>query len=154
MVSTVSLINVDWIANQSCSRLAAFLMALHRPVAAGAASADFNGSDMALFRGGQKPLSDRYREKNLEDRLAPHWSLIQTWEFQPPPRHETIDPYVRHRTASAARKANNPDSCVVDCFSHAIRTSDPKKGNIMNNIVWLVGAIVIIIAVLSFFGLR
>lgn len=28
------------------------------------------------------------------------------------------------------------------------------KGNIMNNIVWIVGAIVIVIAVLSFFGLR
>ena len=28
------------------------------------------------------------------------------------------------------------------------------KGNILNNIVWIVGAIVIVIAVLSFFGLR
>jgi len=30
----------------------------------------------------------------------------------------------------------------------------PAKGNIMYNIVWIIGAIVIIIAVLSFFGLR
>jgi hypothetical protein len=28
------------------------------------------------------------------------------------------------------------------------------KGTLMNNIVWLVGAIVIILAVLGFFGLR
>jgi len=30
----------------------------------------------------------------------------------------------------------------------------PAKGNLMNNIVYIVGLIVIVIAVLSFFGLR
>lgn len=30
----------------------------------------------------------------------------------------------------------------------------PRKGHLMNNIVYIVGAIVIIIAILSFFGLR
>jgi hypothetical protein len=30
----------------------------------------------------------------------------------------------------------------------------PRKGHLMNNIVYIVGAVVIIIALLSFFGLR
>jgi hypothetical protein len=41
--------------------------------------------------------------------------------------------------------------------SHAPTRFSPQqltKGNLMNNIVYIVGAIVIIIAVLSFFGLR
>lgn len=31
---------------------------------------------------------------------------------------------------------------------------NPRKGNIMNSIVYIVGAVVIIVAILSFFGLR
>lgn len=46
-------------------------------------------------------------------------------------------------------------SCAVDYVGHAIRTFNPReRENVMYNIVWLIGAIVIIIAVLSFFGLR
>jgi hypothetical protein len=40
-----------------------------------------------------------------------------------------------------------PNPCAGD-------TSTIAKGNTMNNIVWIVGAIVIILAVLSFVGLR
>jgi hypothetical protein len=31
---------------------------------------------------------------------------------------------------------------------------DPDKGHRMNNIIWLVGAVVIVIAILGFLGLR
>lgn len=34
------------------------------------------------------------------------------------------------------------------------RFFNSRKGNLMNNIVYIVGAIVIIVAILSFFGLR
>jgi hypothetical protein len=43
----------------------------------------------------------------------------------------------------------------VNRLKHAIRSSlSHAKGNIMNGIVYLVGAVVIILFVLSFFGLR
>jgi len=46
-------------------------------------------------------------------------------------------------------------SCAVDCFTHAIRPFKPReRGNLMNSIVYIVGLIVIIVAILSFFGLR
>lgn len=45
--------------------------------------------------------------------------------------------------------------CAVDYFRHANRSFNPReRKNVMYNIVWIIGAIVIIIAVLSFFGLR
>ena len=37
---------------------------------------------------------------------------------------------------------------------HAIRSLTHHGGNLMNNIIYIVGLIVIIMAVLSFFGLR
>ena len=61
MASTVSLMAVGWITNQSCSRLAAFLMAGHRPFGAGAASLGFDKSDKAVFRGGRDA---RFRGRN------------------------------------------------------------------------------------------
>jgi hypothetical protein len=39
-------------------------------------------------------------------------------------------------------------------FPHASRTIGNPKGAPMNRIVYIVGAVVIIIALLSFFGLR
>jgi hypothetical protein len=45
----------------------------------------------------------------------------------------------------------------MNCFKHAIRPINPlthTKGHLMNNIVYIVGAIVIIVAILSFLGLR
>ena len=69
-------------------------------------------------------LFRRIPGESVEDRLSPHWSLIQTPRFRLPPRHESIVPYARHRTESPARNANNGDSCVVHCFIHAIRTSE------------------------------
>jgi hypothetical protein len=35
-----------------------------------------------------------------------------------------------------------------------VRASKGKRREIMNNIIWLVGAVVIVLAILSFFGLR
>jgi len=44
---------------------------------------------------------------------------------------------------------------VVDRFRIAIRSCNPReRGNLMNSIVYIVGLVVIIIAILSFFGLR
>jgi hypothetical protein len=36
----------------------------------------------------------------------------------------------------------------------AIRSLTYAKGHLMNNIIWIVGAVVIVIALLSFVGLR
>ena len=47
------------------------------------------------------------------------------------------------------------ESCVVDRFRIAIRSCNPReRGNLMNSIVYIVGLVVIVIAILSFFGLR
>ena len=47
------------------------------------------------------------------------------------------------------------ESRVVDRFRIAIRSCNPReRGNLMNSIVYIVGLVVIIIAILSFFGLR
>src|SRR5579859_709614 len=56
MATTVILAKADWITNQSCNRLAAFLMADHRPVAAGVALPGFDKSDMAVFRGRRRVM--------------------------------------------------------------------------------------------------
>ena len=68
MVSTVSLTAIDWITNQSCSRLASFLMASHRPGDAGEASLGFDRSDMAVSR---------------EGRYAPVWESEQRFTMTP-----------------------------------------------------------------------
>src|SRR4051794_16869674 len=47
--STASLVANVWMTNQSCSRLAAFLMAGHNPVAPGVSSLDLDKSDMAIL---------------------------------------------------------------------------------------------------------
>lgn len=39
-------------------------------------------------------------------------------------------------------------------FSARFVVQPTRKGNLMNSIVYIVGAIVIIVAILSFFGLR
>jgi hypothetical protein len=43
---------------------------------------------------------------------------------------------------------------VGELLPHATRTIGNAKGALMNRIVYIVGAVVIIIALLSFFGLR
>ena len=51
MASTISLTAIDWITNQSCSRLAAFLMTSHTPREVGTASSlGFDKFDMAVLR--------------------------------------------------------------------------------------------------------
>ena len=39
-------------------------------------------------------------------------------------------------------------------FKHAIRYFNPREGNFMNSIIYIVGLVVIIVFVLGFFGLR
>ena len=39
-------------------------------------------------------------------------------------------------------------------FKHAIRYFNQHEGNLMNSIVYIVGAVVIILAILGFLGLR
>ena len=43
---------------------------------------------------------------------------------------------------------------VVDRIRNPIRSFNQRKGECMNSIVYIVGAVVIVIAILSFFGLR
>ena len=66
--------------------------------------------------------------------------------------------YACQRTEIPGQEGYKRDSCVVDCFRHALRpfnSFNPReRENLMNSIVYLVGAVVIIIALLSFFGLR
>jgi len=64
------------------------------------------------------------------------------------------------RAVRAGVPTLQPEERKVDCFVYCIALNarfDPPihgKGHLMNSIVYLVGAIVIILAVLSFFGLR
>jgi hypothetical protein len=60
---------------------------------------------------------------------------------------------VRHRTDSSEREGNNRNSCVSTIRHDPILYSLERQ-NIMYNIIYIVGAIVIVIAILSFFGLR
>jgi hypothetical protein len=70
-------------------------------------------------------------------------------------RRKLIGLYARWRTENPRGKENNAMPCAVDYFRHANRSFNPReRKNVMYNIVWIIGAIVIIIAVLSFFGLR
>jgi hypothetical protein len=65
--------------------------------------------------------------------------------------HFACSGYVRQRTAHPGTGGDNP----VNRGKHAIRSFKPtQKGNLMNSIIYIVGAIVIIVAILSFLGLR
>ena len=54
--------------------------------------------------------------------------------------------------AGAGRPTMGPRACTLVEARESI--FQPAKGNVMYNIVYIVGAVVIVIAVLSFFGLR
>src|SRR6185295_750445 len=49
IISTASFVAKVWMTNQSCRRLAAFLMTDHHPRAPGVSSLDFDKSDMAIL---------------------------------------------------------------------------------------------------------
>lgn len=58
-----------------------------------------------------------------------------------------------------AKKGTFAMGCAVNYAitlrKHAIRSFNPREGNtLMNSIVYLVGAVVIILAILGFLGLR
>ena len=65
---------------------------------------------------------------------------------------------MRWRTDSPGRELYKGKIVAVNYFRPAIRLMNSfnphERGNLMNNIVYIIGAVVIVIAVLSFFGLR
>jgi hypothetical protein len=61
---------------------------------------------------------------------------------------------VRYRTDNGAGAADHSDGCAGESSPHGYRWIREAKGALVNRIVYIVGAVVIIIALLSFFGLR
>lgn len=61
---------------------------------------------------------------------------------------------VRYRTDNGADGAQHFTGRVGEFFPHWNRWIRDAKGALVNRIVYIVGAVVIIIALLSFFGLR
>jgi hypothetical protein len=66
----------------------------------------------------------------------------------------TSGPYVRWRTDCPGREGYSLHQCLVNRDNHAIRFLNAREGTPMNNIIYIVGAIVIIVAILGFLGLR
>lgn len=74
-----------------------------------------------------------------------------------PSRRQEISDFMRSGVRSVRAEKGIVKIVVVNRVKHAIRSFDSltnAKGNIMNSIVYIVGAIVIIVALLSFLGLR
>lgn len=61
---------------------------------------------------------------------------------------------MRWRTDCPGRDGYSPYHCLVNRDNHAIRFLNAREGTPMNNIIYIVGAIVIIVAILGFLGLR
>jgi hypothetical protein len=61
---------------------------------------------------------------------------------------------VRYRTDSGAGAAEHLAGRAGESFPHATRIIGNAQGALVNRIVYLVGAVVIVFALLSFFGLR
>jgi hypothetical protein len=61
---------------------------------------------------------------------------------------------VRYRTDNGAGAADHLLGRAGESFPHGHRWVGEAKGALVNRIVYIVGAVVIIIALLSFFGLR
>lgn len=57
--------------------------------------------------------------------------------------------FVRHHLEPRSARFRGNDRQIP-----RFRQREDIKENIMNNLIWLVGAIVIVLAILSFFGLR
>jgi hypothetical protein len=66
----------------------------------------------------------------------------------------TIGLYARWRTDHPCRVGYSGNGCVVNRFGTRFDPLTHAKGILMNSIVYLVGAVVIIVAILSFLGLR
>ena len=106
---------------------------------------------------GLKPLSGSSRGKSLK-RNPQHksWSLIQPWRFRLPfcSAHGTIGLYARWRTEIPGREGNNKTLCSGSLLDRDSILYPRERGKLMNSIVYIVGLIVIVVAILSFFGLR
>jgi len=61
---------------------------------------------------------------------------------------------VRYRTDNGAGAVEHWTGCAGLFFPHGKRRIGNAKGALVNRIVYIVGAVVIVIALLSFFGLR
>jgi hypothetical protein len=68
--------------------------------------------------------------------------------------YATSGRYERWRTDCPGREAYGQHQCLVNRDNHAIQFLNARKGNPMNNIIYIVGVVVIIVAILGFFGLR
>ena len=64
-----------------------------------------------------------------------------------------MGPYARWRTESPGREGYSGNGCAVNRLNTRFDPLTYAKGNLMYNIVYIVGAIVIIFAILSFLGL-
>ena len=62
--------------------------------------------------------------------------------------------YAPWRTERSCREGYSAYRCVVNRLKHAIRRLNPREGNLMNSIIYIVGLVVIVIFVLGFLGLR
>jgi hypothetical protein len=57
--------------------------------------------------------------------------------------------YPAFRGTGSAPPRNEPPTLAV-----GLTWCNSQEGNTMNNIIWLIGAVVVVIAILSFLGLR
>jgi hypothetical protein len=56
--------------------------------------------------------------------------------------------------ARATKEGYSRRAYVVKRVVHAIRSCTPRKGSLMNTIIYIVGVVVIVLVILWFFGLR
>lgn len=68
--------------------------------------------------------------------------------------HESISPYAHCRTDGSARDVYSDTGVRWIAVNTRFNFLSHAKANIMNSIIYIVGAVVIIIAILSFLGLR
>ena len=106
-------------------------------------------------RAGLKPLLQCRQGKSLKETLTLNVSVIQAWWFQ------LLFSAVNYRALCAlAYRENWPRGVKEDLgcgglsAAHDSILHSSRKGNHMNNIIYIVGLVVVILAVLAFFGLR
>src|SRR6185436_16923403 len=165
-IRTISLTLAGWVTNQSCTRLAAFLMASQSPVEAGGLFPVSDRFDMALFRGPRYAIfraehvititPDREFLQALFEKapyLAPAAQFESISAREVPVGLFSTESHCIHLCASVPRICAGKGTIATRIV--AMLPSYPhERGNFMNNIVYIVGLVVIVIAILSFIGLR